>query len=243
VIFAGPNSWIWWDWIGDHTDDIYSALREHLLLTVVAVAAGFVLSLPLAIVAHLSKWVRGPILLVAGVLYTIPSIAAFALLVGFTGLTLTTALIPLVTYTLFIFVRSILGGLDAVPPAVLDAADGMGFRRSRRLVRVELPLALPSIIAGLRLATVTTVGLVTVTAIISYGGFGKLIYDGFGRNFRTPVVVGSVLSVALAVALDLVIVGAGRLLMPWTRGGSDEVRATDPIETRLAVGEIAKVPA
>jgi osmoprotectant transport system permease protein len=173
--------------------------------------------LPLSIAAQRWRWLAPPVYGLSGILYTIPSLAAFVLLVPYTGFSRTTALIPLVTYTLFIFVRSIVTGLDGVPRAVLDAADGMGFGRTRRLVRVELPLALPSIVAGLRLATVTTVGLVTVTAIITYGGLGQLIYDGLNRNFRTPLVVGTVLSVVLAVVLDLGITVAGRLATPWTR--------------------------
>jgi osmoprotectant transport system permease protein len=217
VVLAGADSWIWWAWVGDHLDDIGSALREHVVLTVVSVGLGLLISLPLAVLAHRRRGLLAPTLAVAGLLYTIPSLAAFAMLVPWTGLTATTAVIPLTTYTLFILVRSVVLGLDGVPPEVLDAADGMGFRPSRRLLRVELPLALPSILAGLRLATVTTVGLVTVTSIITLGGLGELIYDGFRRDFRTPLVVGIALSVALAVAADLAIVGAGKLLMPWSR--------------------------
>jgi osmoprotectant transport system permease protein len=108
-------------------------------------------------------------------------------------------------------------GLDGVPPDVVDAADGMGYRPTRRLLAVELPLALPSILAGVRLATVTTIGLVTVTSVITLGGLGSLMYDGFQRDFRTPLVVGIVLSVALAVTADLAIVAVGKLLMPWNR--------------------------
>jgi osmoprotectant transport system permease protein len=217
TLAAASDGWLWWPWVRDHTDDIVAALREHVELTVVAVVAGLVVSLPLAVAAHRWRWLRGPTLVVAGILYTIPSLAAFALLIPYTGLSRTTALLPLVTYTLFILVRAVLTGLDGVDRAVLDAADGMGYRRWRRLVRVELPLALPSIVAGLRLATVTTVGLVTVTSLITYGGLGQLIYEGFGRNFRTPVTVGVVLSVALAVVLDLLITGGARVAMPWTR--------------------------
>jgi osmoprotectant transport system permease protein len=183
----------------------------------VPVVLGLVISIPLAVAAQRHRALLPPVLAVSGILYTVPSLAAFMLLVPYTGLTRTTALIPLTTYTLFILVRSVVTGLDGVAPAVLDAADGMGYRRTRRLVRVELPLALPSIFAGLRLATVTTVGLVTVTSLITYGGLGKLIYDGFGRSFRTPITVGIVLCVVLAVTLDLLIAGVARLSTPWTR--------------------------
>jgi osmoprotectant transport system permease protein len=216
-LLAVEDPWLKWSWIGDHLDDIAAALRQHVGFTVVAVVVGFAISLPLAVAAQRWRWLRPPALGLAGLLYTIPSLAAFALLVPWTGLSRVTALIPLVAYTLFILVRSILTGLDGVPPATKDAADGMGYRRFARLVRVELPLALPSISAGLRLATVTTVGLVTVTALLGFGGLGSLIYDGFGRDFRTPITVGTVLCVVLAVVLDLAIVGVTRLMTPWTR--------------------------
>jgi osmoprotectant transport system permease protein len=217
VVVAGADSWIWWAWVGDHQGDIASALREHVVLTVVSVGLGLLLSLPVAVLAQRHRVLLGPSLAIAGLLYTIPSLAAFALLVPWTGLTATTAVIPLTAYTMFILIRSVVTGLDGVPPEVVDAADGMGFRSGRRLVAVELPLALPSILAGVRLATVTTIGLVTVTSVITLGGLGSLIYDGFRRDFRTPLVVGIVLSVALAVAADLAIVGVGKLLMPWSR--------------------------
>ena len=133
-------------------------------------------------------------LAVAGILYTIPALAAFALLVGWLGLfSLWTAMIPLIAYTFYILIRAVIVGLDGVDPAVLDAATGMGYRPTKRLLQVELPLAMPSILAGLRLATVTTVGLVTVTAVLGQGGFGRLIYDGLFNFFRTPVTVGTVL--------------------------------------------------
>jgi osmoprotectant transport system permease protein len=217
MVLAGADSWIWWSWVGDHLGDIGSALREHVVLTVVSVGLGLLLSLPLAVVAQRHRSLLGPLLAIAGLLYTIPSLAAFALLVPWTGLSTATAVIPLTAYTMFILIRSVVTGLDGVPPEVVDAADGMGFRPGRRLAQVELPLALPSILAGVRLATVTTIGLVTITSVITLGGLGALIYDGFRRDFRTPLVVGIVLSVALAVAADLAIVGAGRLLMPWSR--------------------------
>ena len=138
-----------------------------------------------------------------GILYTIPSIALFALLVPVTGLTITTAEVGLVSYTLLILVRNIVAGIDGVPAAVREAAVAMGYRRWRMFAQIELPLALPVIIAGLRIATVTTVGLVTVTALIGQGGYGAFINDGLQRFFNTPLVVGAVLSVALAVALDV----------------------------------------
>jgi osmoprotectant transport system permease protein len=218
MIFGGKDAWIWWDWVTRSTDEILAALRQHVWYTLLAVGLGLVISLPVGVLIHRRRRWRGLVLAVAGVLYTIPALAAFAFLVGWLGLfNLWTAMIPLITYTLYILIRAVVVGLDGVDPAVLDAATGMGYRPMRRLLQVELPLALPSILAGLRLATVTTVGLVTITAVLGEGGLGRLIYDGLYSFFRTPVTVGTVLTVALAVALDLLIVLAGRILAPWAR--------------------------
>ena len=138
-------------------------------------------------------------------------------LIPWTGLSRTTALVPLVAYTLLILIRNIVAGLDGVPPEVREAAQGMGYRRLRQLFSVELPLALPAIVAGIRIATVTTIGLITVTALIGQGGLGQFMIDGFQRDFRTPLTVGITLSVALAVIADLLLVGAQRLVSPWAR--------------------------
>jgi osmoprotectant transport system permease protein len=161
----------------------------------------------------------GPVIAITGVLYTIPSLALFAMLVPVFGLSRTTALVPLTAYTLLILVRNTVTGLDGVAPDVKDAAVGMGYSRWRALLRVELPLALPAIIAGIRIATVTTIGLVTVTALIGQGGLGSLMLDGLQRDFRTPLTVGIVLSLALAVVADLLLVLAQRLATPWMRAG------------------------
>ena len=221
MIFGGKDAWVWWDWVTRSTDEILDALRQHLWYTLLAVSIGFAISLPFGILIQRRRRLRGPVLAVAGVLYTIPALAAFALLVGWLGLfSLWTAMIPLITYTFYILIRAVIVGLDGVDPAVLDAATGMGYRPTKRLLQVELPLAMPSILAGLRLATVTTVGLVTVTAVLGKGGFGRLIYDGLFNFFRTPVTVGTVLTVALAVGLDALIVVAGRLLAPWAKARS-----------------------
>jgi osmoprotectant transport system permease protein len=221
MIFGGKDAWVWWDWVTRSTDEILDALRQHLWFTLLAVSIGFAISLPLGILIQRRRRLRGPVLAVAGILYTIPALAAFALLVGWLGLfSLWTAMIPLIAYTLYILIRAVIVGLDGVDPAVLDAATGMGYRPTRRLLQVELPLAMPSILAGLRLATVTTVGLVAVTAVLGQGGLGRLMYDGLSNFFRTPVTVGTVLTVALAVGLDVLIVVAGRLLAPWARARS-----------------------
>ena len=212
--------WIRWDWVADHTDDILKALREHIVLTAIAVGVGLLIALPLALLARRWRWFQAPVLSVTGILYTIPSVALLALLVPWTGLTRTTAEIALVSYTLLILIRNTVAGLDGVPTEVREAAEGMGYSRLRQLWRVEFPLALPVIIAGIRIAIVTTIGLVTVTALIGQGGLGQLILDGLTRDFRTEVVVGSVLCVALATAADLALVGIQRVAMPWTRHGS-----------------------
>jgi len=217
---AQEEPFVDWDWVDRHTDDVWVSFTEHIQLTAIAVAIGFALALALALVAIRWRWTYGILAGFCGVLYAIPSLALFGLLVPALGLGLVTAEIALVSYTLLILLRNIVAGLDGVDPAVREAADGMGYEGWRRLVRVELPLASPAILAGLRIATVTTVGLVTVTALVGEGGFGSLIDNGLSRSFPTPIVVGTVLSVALAIALDLVFVLLERVLTPWTRATS-----------------------
>ena len=217
VTAATEDPWVRWDWVGRHVDDIAAALREHVELTVAAVALGLLVSIPLALVALRWRRLASPVLAVAGVVYTIPSLALLAVLMPYTGLSRVTALIGLVGYTLLILVRNILAGIDAVPAEVREAARGMGFSGPGQLLRIDLPLAVPSIVAGVRIATVTTVGLVTVTALIGQGGLGRLILDGFTRDFRTPLVVGAALSVLLAVVADVALLGFERLVTPWAR--------------------------
>lgn len=217
VLATGPNSWVWWPWVTSHGALIWSATREHIELTLIALVVGLVLSLPLALAARRWRWLFAPILGVTGALYTVPSLAAIGLLMPITGLTRLTAEIMLVSYTLLILVRNMMAGFDGVPEDIKEAARGMGFSPARQLLRVELPLAVPSIVAGLRIATVTTIGLVTITALIGLGGLGRLMYDGYLRTFHTPLVVGAVLSVAIAIAADLGLVGIQRLVTPWAR--------------------------
>lgn len=209
--------WVRWTWVGDHTERILGDLGQHLELTFIAVAAGMLLAIPIGVLAWRYRGSRAPVLAMGGALYTIPSLALFALLVPWTGLTVLTAEIGLVAYTLLILVRNIVVGLDGVPGEVRDAAAGMGYRPLRQLLRVELPLALPVIIAGVRIATVTTIGLVTITALLGQGGLGELLLDGLIRDFRTPLVVGAVLSVALAIVCDVLLATIQRLLTPWAR--------------------------
>ena len=212
------DPWVRWDWVTDHLDDIGAATRQHVELTLIAVALGLAISFPLALLARRYRWLEAPILSTTGILYTIPSLALFALLVPWTGLSRTTSEIGLVGYTLLILTRNIVTGLDGVPAEVKEAAQGMGFSPRRQLLRIELPLALPVIVAGIRIATVTTIGLVTVTALIGQGGLGQLILEGLIRDFRSPLVVGSVLSIALAVTADLGLAGVQRAVTPWNRG-------------------------
>jgi osmoprotectant transport system permease protein len=217
VTLAQDRPLLEWDWVVDHTDDIWALTVEHLQLSLAAVGIGFVIASLLSLLIIRLPGAYGPVTWVTGVLYTIPSLALFAMLLPYTGLGFKPALIGLVSYTLLILVRNIVAGIRGVPAAVREAADGMGYTRSRRLFAIEVPLALPTIIAGLRIASVTTIGLVTVTAVIGAGGYGQLILDGLNRFFPTPTVVGAVLSMAMATVVDLGFVVTGRLLTPWTR--------------------------
>ncbi|HYW26661.1 MAG TPA: ABC transporter permease [Terriglobales bacterium] len=214
-LLDATDPWIRWDWVGSHVDLILADLTQHIELTAIAVGVGLLIAIPIGVLAWRYQGSRGPVLGLAGGLYTIPSLALFALLVPWTGLTVLTAEIGLVAYTLLILVRNIVVGLDGVPLDVRDAALGMGYRPLRQLLRVDLPLALPVIFAGLRIATVTTIGLITITALIGEGGLGQLLYDGLQRDFRTPLVVGATLSVALAVVADVSLASVQRLLTPW----------------------------
>lgn len=216
AILATPL--IRWDWIARNGDEIWLRTQQHLVLTALPVLIGLVVAFPLALAAIRYPRLYGPLLGVGGVLFTIPSIALFPLLGPFTGiLTRTTALIVLTIYTVLILLRNTVEGLRSVPADIREAAEAMGYRRTAQLFRVELPLALPVIIAGLRIATVTTIGLVTITAVIGQGGYGQFFIDGFLRNFATVTIVGIVLSVALAVGADLLLLSVQRALTPWTR--------------------------
>ena len=207
-----------WDWVTSHESLILSALAQHLELTAIAVAVGFAIALPLSVAAWKVRALRPPLVTASGLLYVVPSVALFVLVQPITGFfSITTAEIALTSYTLLILVRNILAGLDAVPDEVREAARGMGYSNLRELVLVDIPMALPSIFAGLRVATVTTVGLVTVTAFIGQGGLGQLIIQGFSENFHSPIVVGLVLSVLLAGVLDAVLVLVERVALPWAR--------------------------
>lgn len=206
-----------WDWVWDHLDDIWNATAEHLVLTGVALGLGLLISVGLSLVARRYRKTYTPITWVTGILYTIPSLALFSILVPITGLSIVTAEVGLVSYTLLILIRNIVAGLDGVSPAIREAAEGMGYTRRKILLEIEIPLALPVIIAGIRIASVTTIGLVTVAAIIGKGGLGFFILQGLRRFFTTEIVVGAVGSVVLAVVIDLSLVMIERALTPWAR--------------------------
>jgi osmoprotectant transport system permease protein len=212
------KEWLDWGWVADHQEEILELTRRHAWLSFVAVAIGFAISLPLSIYAYRHQRFYGPLTGVAGVLYTIPSLALFGFLYPFTGLGMTTAEIGLVSYTLLILIRNIVTGLRAVPADAKEAATAMGLSQRELLWKVELPLALPAIIAGLRIATVTVIGLVTVTALVGEGGLGVYILQGIRRFFTTAIVVGAALSVALAIVAEIFLVGVERVLSPWARG-------------------------
>jgi osmoprotectant transport system permease protein len=214
---ATTDPWIRWDWVRDHTDDILERLVAHLELTGITLAIGLAIALPLGVACFRWRRVYPTVLGIAGVIYTIPSLALFALLIPFTGLSRTTSIIPLVSYTLLILVRNVVAGLQSVPAEVRESATGMGFSPLRQLLRIELPLALPAIMAGVRITSVTTIGLVTITSLIGEESLGLLILDGLYRDFRTPLVVGTLCIVALSALADLSFLGLQKLVTPWAR--------------------------
>lgn len=209
----------WWsaDFFTQRAAEIEAATREHVILTLIAVGIGLAISLPLAVLAHRRTWLATPLLAISGAIYTIPSLALFALLLPWTGLSRTTVEVGLVGYTLLILIRNTLTGLSGVPVDVVDAARGMGYGSRRLLFRVELPLALPAIIAGVRVATVSTIALVTVGAEVSNGGLGRLILQGLQDEYPAEAVGASVLCVGLALVADLLLVVVQRLATPWAR--------------------------
>jgi len=212
------NEWICWQYVSDRHSEIVDATVQHLGLTVAAVVAALVIAFPLALSARRHPRLETTILGVSTGIYTVPSLALFALLVPFTGLSPTTVVIGLALYALTVLVRSMLEGLRSVPDEVRESATGLGYGRSRLLYLIELPLALPVIMAGLRVATVSTVALTTVGSLVAYGGLGNLIRDGVSTNFRAELLTAAVLCVVLAVLLDVLLVLARRMLTPWTRG-------------------------
>ncbi len=206
-----------WAWISTNLDTIWEQFQEHVILTVLPVGFGFLIAFPMALVAVRWPKLYSPLLGMTGVLFSIPTLALFVVMIPFTGLSRATAIIPLTLYTLLILVRNTVEGLASVPSDVSESAEAMGYRRTRRLFKIELPLALPVIVAGLRIATVNTIAYVAITSLIGQGGLGRLMLDGFQRQFPTPLIVGLTLAVAFAVATDLGLLSIERALTPWKR--------------------------
>jgi osmoprotectant transport system permease protein len=226
-----------WTWVSGNAGDILGRTGQHVMLTVLAVAIGMAISLPLGVFAFRHGWAYAPITAAAGILYTIPSIALFVVFIPVTGLSNVTVEIALVSYTLLILVRNVVAGLRGVSDDVKEAAAGMGYTRRGLLWRVELPLSLPVIMAGVRIATVSTIGLVTVAALIGKGGLGQFILAGLQQFFNTEIIVGAVLSLALALVADGLLLVATRLVTPWATRGARAAGRTrgEPQDERAAL--------
>lgn len=214
------NEWVCLDYLRDRGDEIADATLEHIGITVAAVLLGLLIAFPMALLARRLPQLESGVLGVSTGIYTIPSLALFPLLLPFTGLSPATVIVGLGLYCLTILVRAMLDGLRAVPDEVRESAVGLGYGAGRMLFRIELPLAVPVIMGGLRIATVSTVALTTVGTLVSYGGLGDMISHGQRTDFRAELLTAAVLCVALAVLLDVVLVVVERLLTPWTRGVS-----------------------
>jgi osmoprotectant transport system permease protein len=208
-------------WLSQNWDSVlWPALRQHVILTLIAVGIGFIISTTLAVIAHRRGWLERPVLIVTSILYTIPSLALFEILQGVPGfgLSATTAEVALVSYTLLIMFRNTLTGLREVPDEVRDAAEGMGLGHTQTLLRVELPLALPAIIAGVRIATVTVISLATVASLVDDQGLGVPILSAISDNvFKTELIAAGALAVLLALVSDALLIVLQRRLTPWSR--------------------------
>lgn len=214
---AVANPWFSWSYLENNWSDITLYTSQHVSLTVQAMLFAVIIALPLALLAHRVPAFGAAAVGGSAVLYTVPSLALFGLLVPFTGIGRTTVLIGLTAYALLVLVRNAVVGLQGVPPEVSDAARGMGYSATRRLLTVELPLALPAIITGVRLATVSTVALVTVGVVVGYGGLGQLMYRGFNSGYRAEIMTAAVLCLLIALAADLLLLAVGRAITPWVR--------------------------
>ncbi|MFD7500027.1 ABC transporter permease [Streptomyces sp. NPDC059850] len=209
------NEWICGEYVRTRGQELTDATLQHVGITLASVAIGLVIAFPLALLARRRQSVAGPVLGLTTILYTVPSLAMFSLLLPVFGVSQAVVVTGLVLYSLTILVRNIMAGLASVPEDAREAARGMGYGPLRLLFGVELPLALPALMAGLRITTVSTVSLTTVGAIIGYGGLGNLIYEGMRGFFKAQVLTASVLCVALAVVADLALLGVQRVLTPW----------------------------
>ena len=217
---AGPL--IDWAWLSENFgEDVVPAIIGHMYLSFVPIVIALAISLPTGVLAARRRGIYAPITFVTGIMYSIPSLALFGILITIPGVGIgpTPVIIALVAYSLLILIRNVVAGLDAVPVETIDAARGMGLTNRQILFSVELPLALPVIVAGLRIATVTVIGIATIGAYIAAGGLGKIIFDGIRLSFPTMYVTGAVLTMLLAVAADLLLLGLERYLRPWARRG------------------------
>ncbi|WP_328537434.1 ABC transporter permease [Streptomyces sp. NBC_00344] len=221
------NDWVCWRYVTSRSQELTDATVQHVWITAVSVAIGLVVALPLALLARRGRGFAGPVLGLTTVLYTVPSLAMFSLLLPLFGLSAALVITGLVLYSLTILVRNIMAGLAAVPEDAREAARGMGYGPGRLLWEVELPLALPALLAGVRIATVSTVALTTVGSIVGKGGLGNLIEDALPTLFKAQVLTASVLCVLLAVVADLLLLGVQRLLTPWTRIRTPRAARTD----------------
>ena len=216
VSTEAANPWVSWDYVSTHVPELIAAGREHVLLTVASVGLAVLVAFPLAVLVRRYRLLMAPVLTVSGVLYTIPSLAMISLLWPVFGLSPLTVIITLAVYALLVVLRNTVVGLDEVDPAVVDAARGMGMGRGSILWRVEVPLALPTMVAGIRIATVSTVGLVTIGALVGYGGYGGLILSGFQQNFwHAQIFTATVACVLLAMVFEVALHGVERRLSPW----------------------------
>jgi osmoprotectant transport system permease protein len=209
-----------WDWIRENFwEDIVPAIQGHIFLSFVSVTIALAISLPTGVLVSRYRKAYPPVTFITGLLYSIPSLALFGILISIPGITIgpTPVIIALVAYSLLILIRNIVAGLDAVPAETIDAARGMGLTQMQILFKVELPLALPVIVAGIRIATVTIIGIATIGAYIAGGGLGKMIFDGINRSFPTMIITGAALATALAIVADLSLLALERYLRPWAR--------------------------
>lgn len=211
------NAWICGEYLRTRQDLLVDATQQHIYITVVSVVIGLLVAVPLGLLARRYRRTEGLVLGVSTGLYTIPSLALFSLLLPFTGLGSDTVIVGLVLYSLTILVRNVIAGLDGVADDVKESARGMGYGPARMLLKVEMPLALPTIMAGVRVATVSTVALVTIGAIVGAGGLGQLLYQSIRTQFKAEILTASVLCVVLAVIFDLGLLLVQRMLTPWTR--------------------------
>lgn len=218
TVEPAPNPWFSWSYVTSHTEQLIEAGYEHLLLTLTSVALAIAIAIPLALFVRRYPRLEAPVLALGGVLYTIPSLALISVLWPVFGLSPWTVVVALALYALLVVLRNTVVGLKGVPPDVVDAARGMGYSKRRILMKVEFPLAMPTILAGIRIATVSTVGLVTIGALVGYGGYGSMIYTGFLSNFwHAQIMTATLACVLLAIVLELLLQILERFLTPWAR--------------------------